>query len=118
MSCQGQRVQRHEGGDDAHVIDVRYDLHADDVTVGYRFVTDELETEHDEHGVVRHGACRLRGAVLCSVGKAAGYYAPITRSRARESWSARSLLARCRLSSTSDVSAPWFRNVLGSYGAA
>jgi len=34
--------------DDAHVIDVLYDLHADDATLGYRFLTDELA---DEHGI-------------------------------------------------------------------
>ena len=32
--------------DDAHVIDVLYDLHADDDTLGYRFLTYELESEH------------------------------------------------------------------------
>ena len=32
--------------DDALLIDVLYDLHADDVTLGYRFLTDELETEY------------------------------------------------------------------------
>src|SRR5690606_28732716 len=32
--------------DDAHVIDVLYDLHDDDQTLGYRFLTDELADEH------------------------------------------------------------------------
>ena len=31
--------------DDAHLIDVLYDLHADDATLGYRFLTDELDLE-------------------------------------------------------------------------
>lgn len=34
--------------DDAHLIDVLYDLHGDDATLGYRFLTDELA---DEHGI-------------------------------------------------------------------
>ncbi len=49
--------------DDAHLIDVLYDLHADDVTLGYRFLTDELETEHEitasENRV--HRLCRIAG---------------------------------------------------------
>ena len=49
--------------DDAHVIDVLYDLHADDDTLGYRFLTDELESEHgvtaSENRV--HRLCRIAG---------------------------------------------------------
>lgn len=49
--------------DDAHVIDVLYDLHADDATLGYRFLTDELELEHGikvgENRV--HRLCRIAG---------------------------------------------------------
>ena len=49
--------------DDAHLIDVLYDLHADDVTLGYRFLTDELESEHgisaSENRV--HRLCRIAG---------------------------------------------------------
>ncbi|MBM7462150.1 transposase InsO family protein [Microbacterium dextranolyticum] len=49
--------------DDAHLIDALYDLHADDVTLGYRFLTDELESEHgisaSENRV--HRLCRIAG---------------------------------------------------------
>ena len=49
--------------DDAHLIDVLYDLHADDVTLGYRFLTDELETEYgiivSENRV--HRLCKIAG---------------------------------------------------------
>lgn len=49
--------------DDAHVIDVLYDLHTDDDTLGYRFLTDELESEHgitaSENRV--HRLCRIAG---------------------------------------------------------
>lgn len=49
--------------DDAHLIDVLYELHADDVTLGYRFLADELEDEHDivvgENRV--HRLCRVAG---------------------------------------------------------
>ena len=49
--------------DDAHLIDVLYDLHADDVTLGYRFLADELEIEH---GITAsenraHRLCRIAG---------------------------------------------------------
>ncbi|MFV0525212.1 MAG: IS3 family transposase [Acidimicrobiales bacterium] len=49
--------------DDAHLIDVLYDLHADDATLGYRFLTDELA---DEHGITVgenrvHRLCRIAG---------------------------------------------------------
>ena len=49
--------------DDAHLIDVLYDLHEDDATLGYRFLTDELA---DEHGLVVgenrvHRLCRIAG---------------------------------------------------------
>ncbi|WP_157533874.1 IS3 family transposase [Microbacterium sp. oral taxon 186] len=49
--------------DDAHLIDVLYDLHADDLTLGYRFLTDELDTEH---GIIAsenrvHRLCRIAG---------------------------------------------------------
>lgn len=49
--------------DDAHLIDKLYDLHADDRTLGYRFLTDELELEHGlkvgENRV--HRLCRVAG---------------------------------------------------------
>lgn len=49
--------------DDAHLIDVLYALHADDATLGYRFLTDELETEHGitagENRV--HRLCQIAG---------------------------------------------------------
>ncbi|NPC97265.1 IS3 family transposase [Nocardioides sp. zg-DK7169] len=49
--------------DDAHVIDVLYDIHEDDATLGYRFLTDELA---DEHGIKVgenrvHRLCRIAG---------------------------------------------------------
>ena len=49
--------------DDAHHIDNLYDLHADDATLGYRFLTDELDLEHGitigENRV--HRLCRIAG---------------------------------------------------------
>lgn len=49
--------------DDVHLIDVLYDLQADDVTLGYRFLADELEIEHgitaSENRV--HRLCRIAG---------------------------------------------------------
>jgi len=49
--------------DDAHLIDVLYELHAADATLGYRFLTDELDLEHSirvgENRVHRH--CRIAG---------------------------------------------------------
>lgn len=49
--------------DDAHVINVLRDLHADDATLGYRFLTDELDLEHGiavgENRV--HRLCRIAG---------------------------------------------------------
>ncbi|WP_344230555.1 IS3 family transposase [Microbacterium binotii] len=54
---------RNESQADSHLIDALYDLHADDVTLGYRFLTDELETEHgitaSENRV--HRLCRIAG---------------------------------------------------------
>jgi transposase InsO family protein len=49
--------------DDAHLIDILYDLHADDATLGYRFLTDELELEHGiKAGENRvHRLCRIAG---------------------------------------------------------
>ncbi len=49
--------------DDAHLIDVLYELHSDDATLGYRFLTDELDLEH---GIVVgenrvHRLCRIAG---------------------------------------------------------
>jgi putative transposase len=49
--------------DDAHLIDVLYDVHEDEPTLGYRFLTDELE---DEHGIVvgenrAHRLCKIAG---------------------------------------------------------
>lgn len=49
--------------DDAHLIDVLYDIHEDDATLGYRFLTDELA---DEHGITVgenrvHRLCRIAG---------------------------------------------------------
>ena len=49
--------------DDAHLIDVLYELHGDDATLGYRFLTDELDLEHGitvgENRV--HRLCRIAG---------------------------------------------------------
>lgn len=49
--------------DDAHLIDKLYDLHADDATLGYRFLTDELDLEHGisigENRV--HRLCQIAG---------------------------------------------------------
>ena len=49
--------------DDAHLIDVLYDIHEDDATLGYRFLTDELDLEHGirvgENRV--HRLCRIAG---------------------------------------------------------
>ena len=49
--------------DDAHLIDVLRDLHQDDITLGYRFLADELDLEH---GIVVgenrvHRLCRIAG---------------------------------------------------------
>jgi len=49
--------------DDAHLIDVLYELHEDDATLGYRFLADELA---DEHGLTVgenrvHRLCRIAG---------------------------------------------------------
>lgn len=44
---------------DAHLIDVLYDLHADDATLGYRFLTDEHRITVSEHRV--HRLCRIAG---------------------------------------------------------
>ncbi len=49
--------------DDAHLIDVLYDVHKDDATLGYRFLADELA---DEHGITVgenrvHRLCRIAG---------------------------------------------------------
>jgi len=49
--------------DDAHVIDALHGLHAEDPTLGYRFLTDELE---DERGIIAsenrvHRLCKLAG---------------------------------------------------------
>lgn len=49
--------------DDAHVIDVLYEAHADDATLGYRFLADELA---DEYGIRVgenrvHRLCRIAG---------------------------------------------------------
>jgi putative transposase len=49
--------------DDAHLIDILYEAHADDATLGYRFLTDELDTEYGitvgENRV--HRLCRIAG---------------------------------------------------------
>ncbi len=49
--------------DDAHLINVLYELHGDDATLGYRFLTDELDLEHGitvgENRV--HRLCRIAG---------------------------------------------------------
>lgn len=49
--------------DDAHLIDVLYDLHEDDATLGYRFLADELADEHGiEVGENRvHRLCQVAG---------------------------------------------------------
>ncbi|HVY08822.1 MAG TPA: IS3 family transposase [Mycobacteriales bacterium] len=53
--------------DDAHVIDALRELHEDDPTLGYRFLTDELE---DERGIVTsdnrvHRLCKIAGIHAC-----------------------------------------------------
>lgn len=53
--------------DDAHVIDALREIHSDDPTLGYRFLTDELE---DEHGIVAsenrvHRLCKIAGIHAC-----------------------------------------------------
>jgi putative transposase len=60
--------------DDAHVIDALLDLHVEDPTLGYRFLTDELA---DEHGIV---AGENRVWRLCSV---AGIFASHHRRRGK-----------------------------------
>lgn len=49
--------------DDAHLIDALYEAHGDDATLGYRFLTDELDTEYGitvgENRV--HRLCRIAG---------------------------------------------------------
>ncbi|MDF1602260.1 IS3 family transposase [Nocardioides sp. YIM 152315] len=49
--------------DDAHLIDKLYELHTDDATLGYRFLTDELDLEHGIHvGENRvHRLCKIAG---------------------------------------------------------
>lgn len=49
--------------DDAHLLDVIHEFHADDATLGYRFITDELEHEHGiQVGEKRvHRLCRTAG---------------------------------------------------------
>lgn len=49
--------------DDAHLIDILYEAHRDDATLGYRFLTDELS---DEYGITVgenrvHRLCRIAG---------------------------------------------------------
>lgn len=49
--------------DDAHLMNKLHDLHTDDATLGYRFLTDELA---DEHGIKVgenrvHRLCRIAG---------------------------------------------------------
>ena len=62
--------------DDAHVIDVIRDVHEEDPTLGYRFITDELA---DEHGIT---ASENRVWRLCSI---AGVFASHHRRRAKAS---------------------------------
>lgn len=49
--------------DDAHLLDLIHEIHADDATLGYRFITDELDLEHGitvgENRV--HRLCRIAG---------------------------------------------------------
>lgn len=49
--------------DDAHLIDVLYEAHTDDANLGYRFLTDELDTEYGitvgENRV--HRLCKIAG---------------------------------------------------------
>ena len=57
--------------DDAHLIDALRELHADDPTLGYRFLTDELE---DERGVLAsenrvHRLCKVAGIAACHARK-------------------------------------------------
>ncbi|WP_307856069.1 IS3 family transposase [Nocardioides faecalis] len=49
--------------DDAHLLNVIYEIHADDATLGYRFITDELDVEHGiQVGENRvHRLCRIAG---------------------------------------------------------
>jgi putative transposase len=60
--------------DDAHLIDVLYDLHADDDTLGYRFLTDELADDRQitvgENRV--HRLCRIAGITASHHKKARG----------------------------------------------
>ena len=48
---------------DAHLIDVLYDIHEDDATLGYRILTDELDQEHgiSVGGNRVHRLCRIAG---------------------------------------------------------
>ncbi len=62
--------------DDAHLIDVLYDLHDDDATLGYRFLTDELA---DEHGI-RVGENRVHR--LCRVAAIAASHHKTRTSKA------------------------------------
>jgi putative transposase len=61
--------------DDAHAINVLHEIHADDPTLGYRFLTDELA----DAGI---SASANRGWRLCSI---AGVFASHHRARARSS---------------------------------
>ncbi|WP_344328628.1 IS3 family transposase [Aeromicrobium halocynthiae] len=49
--------------DDAHLLNLIHEIHADDATLGYRFITDELDLEHGisvgENRV--HRLCRIAG---------------------------------------------------------
>lgn len=76
--------------DDAHLIDVLYDLHADDVTLGYRFLTDELESEHgitaSENRVQR--LCRIAGTRRPTTASAASLAArDLHRTTTSSPWS-------------------------------
>ena len=57
--------------DDAHTIDKLLELHEDDPTLGYRFLTDELA---DEHGIIAgenrvHRLCQIAGITSSHHGK-------------------------------------------------
>lgn len=58
----GDPVSRRDW-DDAHLLNVIRDVHSDDATLGYRFITDELGDEHGIHvGENRvHRLCRIAG---------------------------------------------------------
>ncbi|WP_419672762.1 transposase [Agromyces seonyuensis] len=88
--------------DDAHLLDVIRDVHSDDATLGYRFITDELR---DEHGITVgenrvHRPCRI--ARITPATTSPGRRRPARRGRRRMTTSSRSSTSTaCSVTSSS-----------------